>query len=55
MSVTSSCYFSVALDSHLAVLTHGSKLKIVKICLLLIGDFYKEISLDLVVEGTKLF
>lgn len=52
-----SCYFSAPLDSHLAIPTHGLKLqiKVVKICLLLIGDFYKEISLDLVVEDAKMF
>lgn len=55
MCITLSCCFSVAFDSHLAVPTHGSKLKIkvVKICLLLI-DFCKELSLDLV-EDTKMF
>lgn len=55
MCITLSCCFSAALDSHLAVPTHGSKLKIkvVKICLLLIY-FCEEISLDLV-EDTKMF
>lgn len=43
MCITSSCYLSAALNLHLAIPTHGSKLKIkvVKICLL-IGDFCKE-------------
>lgn len=57
MCITLSCNFSVALDFHLAIPTYGSKLKIkvVKICLLLIGDFYTDISLDLVAEDSKMF
>lgn len=56
MCVTFSCYFSAALDTHLAIPTHGSKLriKVVKICLHIV-DFYKEISLDLVVKDAKMF
>lgn len=48
MFITLSCYLSPALNSHVSIPRHGSKLKIqvVKIRLLLLGDFYKRNILE---------